>query len=215
MEQTKNDHQDGHPKGFKIIIDNKPFEWPEPTITGEQIKGLVKAKPEYGVWLVVPGPGDDEEIGDHQNADLTAPGRERFITGPKQTTEGEGKFLPSRDRAYLAEKGIAYEEIIADGQRGVVLRQYPLPAGIFNSCKADILIIIPPGYPDTPPDMFHLIPWVRLTARNAFPRAADQSVMFNGQSWQRWSRHNNEWRPGVDGIWSMLKLIDHALKVAA
>jgi hypothetical protein len=90
-----------------------------------------------------------------------------------------------------------------------------LPAGLFDTSKADILIIIPSGYPDTAPDMFHLIPWVRLAVGNAFPRAADQAVMFNGQSWQRWSRHNPEWRPGIDGIWSMLKRVEHALKVAA
>lgn len=211
MEQAKEDHQ----QKFKITIDNKPFEWPQPSITGNDIKRLVNAKPEYGVWLVVRGPGDDEEIGDHEKVDLTKPHHDKFITGPKKTTEGEDTFLPSRDRAYLAEKQLSYEEVTCGGQRGVVLRQYPLPAGQFDAARADILILIPPGYPDTPPDMFHLMPWVRLTARNAFPVAADQPVMFNGQSWQRWSRHNNDWRPGVDGIWSMLKRVDHALKVAA
>lgn len=211
MEQAKDDHQ----KKFKITVDNKPFEWPRPTITGEDIKKLVGAGQDYGVWLVVPGPGDDEEIADHQKVDLTPPGRERFITGPKKTTEGQDSFLPSRDRAYLAEKALKYEEITAGGQRGVVFRQYPLPAGVFDADRADILILIPAGYPDIPPDMFHLIPWVRLTARNAYPNAADQPVTFNGQSWQRWSRHNNEWRPGVDGLWTMLKRVDYALKVAA
>jgi E2/UBC family protein E len=97
----------------------------------------------------------------------------------------------------------------------VIFRQYPLPVGHFDAARADILVILPPGYPDAPPDMFHLMPWVRIARRNAYPRAADQSVFFNGQNWQRWSRHNSEWRPGVDGIWSMLKRIDHALKGAA
>jgi hypothetical protein len=83
MEQTND-----KPRVFKIIIDNKPFEWRPPAITGNQVKELVKAKLEYGVWLVVPGPKDDEEIGNDQTVDLTEPGRERFITGPKKTTEG-------------------------------------------------------------------------------------------------------------------------------
>lgn len=203
------------PKVFKIIIDNKPFEWRAPAITGNQVKELVKAKLEYGVWLVVPGPKDDEEIGNDQTVDLTEPGRERFITGPKKTTEGGDTFLPSRDRDYLAEKGIAYEEVVSEGNRGVVLRQYPLPAGLFDAGRADILILVPSGYPDTAPDMFYLLPWVRLAGRNALPRAADQAFAFRGQSWQRWSRHNPDWRPGIDGIWSMLKRVDHALQVAA
>ena len=85
----------------------------------------------------------------------------------------------------------------------------------FDTPKADLLVLIPPGYADTPPDMFYLLPWVRLVANNAYPRCADQPHQFAGQSWQRWSRHSTEWRPGIDGIWSMLKRVDHALNVAA
>ena len=80
---------------------------------------------------------------------------------------------------------------------------------------ADVLIIIPSGYPDNRTDMFHLIPWVKLKNGNKYPNRADQAVIFNGQKWQRWSRHNNEWRAGIDGIWTMLKRVEHALLVAA
>lgn len=78
---------------FKFHVDNKPFEQDEPTITGTRIKQLVGVPTNYGVWLVVPGPAEDEEIGDNQNADLSRPGVEKFITGPKQTTEGSDEFL--------------------------------------------------------------------------------------------------------------------------
>jgi Prokaryotic E2 family E/Multiubiquitin len=203
------------PKEYEIIVDNKPFKWPEPKITGVQIKGLVHANAEYGVWLVVRGPTEDEEIADNQAVDLTKPGTEKFITGPKKSTEGAPSFLPARDRVYLAEKGIVYEEVTDGGQRGAILRQYPLPAGLFDTEKADLLILIPTGYSDVPPDMFYTLPWVKLTTANALPRCADQPHPFAGQTWQRWSRHNNEWRPGVDGIWSMLKRVDHALEIAA
>ena len=208
--------QEKQARKFEIIVDNKKFEWPQPAITGAEVKRLVHANPEYGVWLVVRGPAEDEEIADDHKVDLTKPGVERFITGPKKSTEGApGTFLPMRDREYLAEKGIAFEEIEDGVQRGMIFRQYPLPAGLFNAEKADLLILIPAGYPDVPPDMFYTLPWVKLTAKNALPRAADQAHAFAGQTWQRWSRHNNEWRPGVDGIWSMLKRVDHALEVAA
>jgi len=55
--------------------------------------------------------------------------------------------------------------------------------------------------------MFYLLPWVRLIAGNRYPKAADQSFSFAGKNWQRWSRHNNEWHPNVDGIWTMLMVI--------
>lgn len=73
---------------YKFKVDNKEFEQSDPTITGTQIKALVGAPAAYGVWLVVPGPADDEEVTDGETVDLGKPGRERFITGPKQTTEG-------------------------------------------------------------------------------------------------------------------------------
>jgi hypothetical protein len=49
----------------------------------------------------------------------------------------------------------------------------------------------------------------------AFPKAADQPFAFEGRNWQRWSRHQDQWRPGVDGIWTMLRRIDAALEAAA
>lgn len=124
-------------------------------------------------------------------------------------------FLPSADVAHLRSKDIAYREVEEGGQKGIVLVAYHLPAARFDAGKADILILLPPGYPDVPPDMFYLLPWVRLVAANRYPTAADQSFSFGGQNWQRWSRHNSEWRAGVDGIWTMLKRIDTALQVAA
>ena len=83
-----------HTPTYKFKVDNKEFEQSEPAITGAQIKALVGAATAYGVWLVVPGPTDDEEVGDGEVMDLSQPGREKFITGPKQTTEG-GHELPA------------------------------------------------------------------------------------------------------------------------
>jgi hypothetical protein len=83
---------DKHPTIYRFSVDNKPFEQRDPFITGAQIKALVNAPVSYGVWLVVPGPADDQEIGDNEKVDLREPGRERFITGPKQTTEGHDEL---------------------------------------------------------------------------------------------------------------------------
>ena len=124
-------------------------------------------------------------------------------------------LLPSSDTAYLRQKGIGYDEVEENGQKAVIFRAYGPPPARFDSSRADILIILPSGYPDVAPDMFYLLPWVRLAAVNRYPNAADQPFSFKGQTWQRWSRHNNEWRANVDGIWTMLKRIDAALQVAA
>lgn len=122
--------------------------------------------------------------------------------------------LPLKDRRYLAQRGIQFQEI-EEPQKAVVLQGYDLPRQRFDAANADVLILLPASYPDCAPDMFYALPWLRLVGSQRFPTAADVPMDFRGQSWQRWSRHNNEWRPGVDGIWTMLKRVDTALEVAA
>lgn len=124
-------------------------------------------------------------------------------------------FLPSKDRQYFEDRGLLFEEVVNGTQKGVIIRGFQLPPGRYDIGQADILILIPPGYPDIPPDMFYLLPWARLVQAARYPRAADQPFQFNSQTWQRWSRHSNEWRPGMDGIWTMLKRVEYALEVAA
>jgi len=123
--------------------------------------------------------------------------------------------LTERDKAYLCERGYEFEENASDGQHGVTIKGRLLPTDHFDAVSADILIVLPPLYPMVPPDMFYLLPWVRLKRNNAFPRAADQPFQFANQKWQRWSRHSQDWRPGMDGIWTMLKRVEHALEIAA
>ena len=81
-EQDKKQEQ-----SYKLIIDTHPHNWPNPTITGAEIKHLAGVDPSYGVWQEVPGP-NDPPVGDNQSVDLSRPGVERFFTGKKTTTEG-------------------------------------------------------------------------------------------------------------------------------
>ena len=123
-------------------------------------------------------------------------------------------FLPRKCQQYLAQRGLAYDQQEDGAQKAVILRGFKLPEGKYDALQADILIMLPASYPDSAPDMFYAMPWLRLSTTNAYPRAADYPVGFNGVSWQRWSRHSSEWRSGVDGIWTMLKRIEEALEVA-
>lgn len=123
-------------------------------------------------------------------------------------------FLPSKDREYLKKREIAYEEVEDGGQKGVVFKDYSLPLGVLHVDAADILVVLPPDYPDVAPDMFFASPWLWLAGTKKYPSKADGSRDFSGRNWQQWSRHNNEWRRGVDGIWTMLKRIDTALEIA-
>ena len=123
--------------------------------------------------------------------------------------------LPIKCRDYIEGRGLVVDEVEENGQKGVVLRQFSLPAGRFDESNADILIMLPSAYPDVAPDMFYAVPWLRLVESKNYPRAADCPFSFVGKTWQRWSRHNNTWRPGVDGIWTMIKRVEAALAEAA
>jgi hypothetical protein len=124
-------------------------------------------------------------------------------------------FLPESDRQYLANKGYVYEEITEGKLKGLIFSKFKLPPQKYDVSQVDLLILLPNGYPDIVPDMFYLEPSVKLVQENRPPRATQARQQFNGRSWQRWSRHNQEWRRGVDGIWTMLKRVEHALEVAA
>lgn len=203
-------------RSFRFALDGRRFEWGLPFITGLQLKKLAGVDPAtYGVWLAQ-RVGDDRLIGNTERVDLEAEGVERFFTGIDTTTEGSGEpVLPPEDRDYLVDCGIVFEERSEAGGRGIVLKGWSLPQGRFDNGAVDVLIMLPPAYPDCAPDMFYLSPWVRLVTSNQYPRAADVPHAFAGQTWQRWSRHNNEWRPGVDGIWTMVRRIERALEIAA
>lgn len=204
-------------RSFRFELDGRMFEWGGTFISGLTLKKLAGVDPKtYGVWLEVRGAGEDRPIADRELVDLSAPGVERFFTGIIQTTEGLGPpVLPTKCRRYLTDRGLAFEEVREGGQQAIILRGFALPVGRFDAATADILIYLPAGYPDNPPDMFYCQPWLKLIPANRYPRAADQPQTFGGQSWQRWSRHNTDWRPGVDGIWTMMKRVENALLEAA
>ena len=117
--------------------------------------------------------------------------------------------LPLRDQRYLQNRGLS-PKIVSEGDRkGLVFPDWQLPEGKFDYAATNILVELPPGYPDAAPDMFHCNPWLRISG--ALPVAADQEYVFAGRRWQRWSRHNSDWRPGVDGIHTTLCRVSAAL----
>jgi len=204
-------------RSFRFELDGRMFEWGGTLISGATLKNLAGVDSKaYGVWLEVRGAGDDRPITDSDLVDLSVPGVERFFTGIVQTTEGmEPPILPMRCRRYLTDRGMTFEEVQESGQQVVVLRNFALPMGRFDAATADVLIYLPAGYPDNAPDMFYCQPWLKLVSVNRYPNNADQPQLFRSLSWQRWSRHNSAWRPGVDGIWTMVKRIENALQEAA
>lgn len=99
-----------------------------------------------------------------------------------------------------------------DGWTSLVLSGYRLPTGLMPA-EVDLLVRLPPQFPDVPPDMFWTIPDVRVARTNAFPANADQRQQLLGRDWQRFSRHLavGAWQLGVDGLPSWLAAIHQLL----
>lgn len=123
-------------------------------------------------------------------------------------------YLPQGDQRYLEEHGLSVCSASEGNEKGVILSKFPLPAGKFQVDHAEVLIIVPAGYPDVPPDMFYVDPWLTLATTGRHPERADQAKAFAGRRWQRWSRHNKEWRPGVDALRTHIRRVIKALEDA-
>jgi Multiubiquitin len=67
---------------FRLIVNKAEKEWPKQFITGAEILALAGSPPDWVVNEIVPGPGEDPEIGPTQSVDLD----------PKVEPEGIKKF---------------------------------------------------------------------------------------------------------------------------
>ena len=105
----------------------------------------------------------------------------------------------------LREEGRTIETIQGD-EIGIVIKDYPLPAEIWDRPSADLLIKTHPTYPNAAIDMFWLDPPVSLR-RGAPVNAATIEDQF-GRQWQRFSWHVGTWDPVHDSLLTYLTVVD-------
>ncbi len=122
-------------------------------------------------------------------------------------------MLLPEDAAYLARHDYEATVVPDGGYICVVVKEFRLPAG-YHVATSDLLIRLPPGFPDAQPDMWWFDPPARIAATGAFPQATESTETYLGRSWQRWSRHfpAGQGRPGRRGLESYMTLIQRDLK---
>lgn len=123
------------------------------------------------------------------------------------STEQEVPLLPEIDRDFLDEKEFAYCATKASGGAiHLVIRDFEFPVS-YMPTKADLLIILPVGYPNSHPDMFWTFPDVKR-ANGSWPQNCEHHEIYGDRNWQRWSRHyQGQWRAGTDSIRSYLAAV--------
>ena len=77
----------------KLIVNKKQHDWPKQFITGADIKTLAGSPADWVVNMSVPGGGEDPEISNTQEVDLSLTaepkGEKRFTTRKPTTSPGQ------------------------------------------------------------------------------------------------------------------------------
>ena len=125
-------------------------------------------------------------------------------------------MITDADKLMLDELGLPWTLVPEAGWLSLTIMGWALPSGLAPA-SADLLIRIPPGYPDMPLDMWYFSPNVSRTDGRDIEQTQVREE-YSGRTWQRWSRHlaAGDWRPGTDDLRSYLaRLRSELRKIAA
>jgi len=190
---------------YKIRIDDEKYNVHVSKKTGRDILLLAgKENPEqYDLYQLFKD-GSTKAIALNEKVDFSCPGIERFITIPRDMTEGlevRRQFrLPVNDELFLNSLNFVWEAVVEAGVRRIVIHDLLLPQG-YVSNSVTVNMRIESGYPEAQIDMAYFFP--PITRADGKPIGAICSDSFDAKEWQRWSRHRtseNPWRPGLDNI---------------
>lgn len=117
--------------------------------------------------------------------------------------------LPQRDQLFLRSKETSHVIAQVGPDLHVTFPGFVLPEA-YQPRSCELRIILPAGYDVANPDMFWTRPDVRLLNGN-FPLTADYKQEFPDGAWQRWSRHVQQWRAGVDCLRTYMAAIRREL----
>ncbi len=115
--------------------------------------------------------------------------------------------LHEQDEEHLNVRGHPWETVIENNVMRLVIHDFPVPQG-YNFDRVNLNLRIGNNYPDEQIDMVYFYP--HLARLDGKPIGALASDKFDGNDWQRWSRHRtaaNPWRPGIDCIATHLHLV--------
>lgn len=190
------------PHSIHVFINKTKYELDDPLQTGASLKRLANIKLEDVLFL-------------------QAHGEDQVVANDAKVTLKNGDHLHSQppadyglDAKQLHDAGIHPSQATIYPQQGgwsfLVVSGYPLPTG-FQPGAVDLLIKLPPGFPDAQPDMFWVYPAVK-TANGRLPRATCMEHLLDKQ-WQRFSWHlgAGAWQPGVSTLRDFMRCISGRL----
>jgi hypothetical protein len=187
-----------HHQPIHVFINKRKFELDDPVQTGASLKRLAGIPLQDVLFLQ--SRGDDQVIGNDSKITLKN-GDHLHSQPPADYGLGE---------ADLWEAGIDCSRATIhpqpEGWSFLVISGYQLPGG-FQPGGVDLLVKLPPAFPDAKPDMFWVHPAVKTSA-GTLPRATSTENLL-GKDWQRFSWHlaAGAWQPGMSTLRDFMRCI--------
>ena len=148
---------------------------------------------------------------------LQQPGDDIVVANDAKITLKNGDHLHSQppadygmDLTAFADSGVSTERMAMhstpDGWSFLEISGFTLPDGYLPN-SVQLLLKLPPTFPDASPDMFWIRPEVKAPG-NVLPRATSAEQIL-GVDWQRFSWHMaaGAWRPGVSTLRDYLRCV--------
>lgn len=185
-------------KSIHIFINKRKFELDDSVQTGATLKHLAGISLQDVLFLQ--SPGDDEVVANDTKITLKN-GVHLHSQPPADYGFGQ---------ADLEETGIDCSRTSIHTQTGgwslLVISKYKLPEG-YEPREVDLLIKLPPAFPDAQPDMFWVYPTVKTTS-GSLPQATSSENLI-GKDWQRFSWHlkPGAWQPGNSTLRDFMRCI--------
>jgi len=120
-----------------------------------------------------------------------------------------------QDLKILKDRGFSYDMTEEGSKVYIVFKDFPLPPGLYNMEKTNLIIFTTPHYPNAGFDMF----WTNegLTLKNgSIPKQAENIEPHLGKRWRRFSYHpysKKPWNPSEDNVASYMGYVQQRLRV--
>jgi len=187
-----------HDHAIHVFINKKKYELEHAVQAGAHLKHIAGIT--LSDVLFLQRPGEDEVIGN--DAKITLKNGDHLHSQPP-ADYGLGAAVLS-DAGLEPSRATVQPE--AGGWSFLVVSDYRLPDG-FQPNIVQLLVKLPPAFPDSAPDMFWVHPPVKTSA-GSLPRATSMERLI-GKDWQRFSWHlaPGAWKPGSSTLRDFMRCV--------
>lgn len=184
--------------GVTVTVNAKEYEFADPHQTGRSLKE--RAGIETADVLFRDRPGEDEVVTD--DAKIVLECGDKFHSSPP-ANYGSAVVVSAADVGFDRFEAMKQP----DGWTFLMVPNFPVPEG-FTPRATQLLIKLPPQFPDAAPDMFWVSPHVRVEPGNGAPQGTSTEILLGGE-WQRFSWHllPGAWKAGSSTLRDYLRCV--------